>query len=119
MIYITVANHFYDCNNIESANLYIAYAMQFYKKSKILFIQDFWMEVTHLERLGKTCFKTALIKYKHIVQHFENDINVHFDLVDKVFEEKIQCTQFQCIVIRFSRQILKLKIISILMIDYL
>ncbi|XP_015367522.1 PREDICTED: U3 small nucleolar RNA-associated protein 6 homolog [Diuraphis noxia] len=100
-IYITGAQHaFNDCNDVESARRYISNGMKFHEDFKKLYIEDFWIEVKHLNQTGGSSLQTALNKYNCIIQHFKDDINLHFDLVDITLDNHIKMTQLQCIVIR-------------------
>jgi len=101
-IYITGAHHaFNDCNDIESARRYISIGMKFHGDFKKLHVEDFWIEIKHLNQTGGSSLQTALKKYSRIIQHFKDDINLHFDLVDIALDDHIKMTQLQSIVIRY------------------
>lgn len=101
-IYITGAHHaFNDCNDIESARQYISTGIQFHEDFKKLYLEDFWIEVKYLNQTGGTSLQAVLDKYNHIIQHFNNDVDFHFDLVDTALDEHIKITQLQCIIIRY------------------
>lgn len=109
-MYITGAHHaFNDCNDIESARRYISIGIKFHEDFKKLYVEEFWIEVKNLNQTGDTSLQTALKKYNYIIQHFKDDINLHFDLVDIVLDEHIKMTQLQCTVIRY-KQIIKLNL---------
>ncbi|XP_003247432.1 uncharacterized protein LOC100569611 [Acyrthosiphon pisum] len=100
-IYITGAHHaFDDFNDIESARRYFSFGIKFHEDFKKLYIEDFWIEVKNLNQTGDTSLQAALTKYNYIIQHFKDDIGLHFDLADTVLDEHIKMTQLQSIVIR-------------------
>ncbi|XP_060869408.1 U3 small nucleolar RNA-associated protein 6 homolog [Metopolophium dirhodum] len=100
-IYITGAHHaFTDCNDIESARRYISFGIKFHEDLKKLYVEDFWIEVKNLNQTGDTSLLATLTKYNNIIQHFEGDFDLHFDLVDTALDEHIKMTQLQSIVIR-------------------
>jgi len=101
-IYLAGAHHaFNDCNDIVSARRYISFGLQFYEDLQKLYVEDFWIEVKHLNKIGVTSLQAALTKYNFIIQHFEDDIDLHFDLVDTALDEHIKITQLQSIMIRY------------------
>lgn len=101
-IYITGAHHaFNDCNDIESARRYISSGITFHEDFKKIYVEDFWIEVKNLNQIGNTSLQAVLKKYNYIIQHFKDDIDLHFDLVDIALDEHIDVTQLQCNVIRY------------------
>jgi len=101
-IYITGASHaFDDCNDIVSARRYISYGIKYHEDLKKLYVEEFWIEVKHLNQTGDTSFQAALAKYNFIIQHFKDDIELHFDLVDTALDKHIKITHLQSIIIRY------------------
>jgi len=110
-VYITGAHHaLNECNNIESARRYIAVGKQFHDDIKKLHVKEFWIEIQNLKKTGDNSIQTALKKYGSIIQKFKYDIHIHIDLVDTIFNEKIKMSQLHCIIIRYTRQVLKLNL---------
>jgi len=114
------ANHaLNECNDIESARRYISFGLRFHEEYKKLYIEDFWIEVQYLNRTGEISFQKTLKKYRYIIQNFKDDVHIHIDLVDKALNPQIKMSQLQSVLVRYIRQILKLKIISILIIYFI
>lgn len=108
-VYITGAHHaLNECNDIESARRYIAIGIKFHDDFKKLYVEEFWIEIQNLNKTGDISIQTALKKYNSIIQQFKNDIHIHIDLVDIIFNEKIKMSQLHNIIIRYTRQVLKL-----------
>ncbi|XP_027852678.2 U3 small nucleolar RNA-associated protein 6 homolog [Aphis gossypii] len=100
-VYITGAHHaLNECNDIESARRYIAIGIKFHDDFKKLYVEEFWIEIQNLNKTGDISIQTALKKYNSIIQQFKNDIHIHIDLVDTIFNEKIKMSQLHCIIIR-------------------
>lgn len=110
-MYSVAAHHaFEDCNDIVSARQYISIGKKYHGECKNLYIEEFWIEVQHLDLTGETSLQTTLDKYNQMIEKFKDDIHFHFHLLDKALEENIKVTQLQCTVIRYNRQIFKLKL---------
>ncbi|CAH1731543.1 unnamed protein product [Aphis gossypii] len=100
-VYITGAHHaLNECNDIESARRYISIGIKFHDDFKKLYVEEFWVEIQNLNKTGDISIQTALKKYNSIIQQFKNDIHIHIDLVDTIFNEKIKMSQLHCIIIR-------------------
>lgn len=113
-VYVTVARCvFNDFNDIESARKYLENGIKHHNKYKKLFEEDFCLEIEILISTKGASFPIILKKYQQIIDHFKDDINFHFILVDHALNV-LWVREFPCIVMRYVLLLgYNLKIISV------
>ncbi|XP_015372258.1 PREDICTED: uncharacterized protein LOC107167629 [Diuraphis noxia] len=99
-VYLTAATYeFDDRNNIESARRYFAEGLKYHENCKNLYVEEFWVEVQHLEKTAGTSLPIAIDKYKNLIKRFEGDIEFHFILLDRAIKLST-VRELQCNVVR-------------------
>jgi len=73
-------------DNIEAARLYFSEGLKYHKHCKILHIEEFDLEVQHIEHTDGQSLPIALRKYKNLVKCFEGDLEFHITLIDKALQ---------------------------------
>jgi len=100
-VYITAATYeFDDRNNIESARQYFTEGLKFHKNCKRLYVEEFWVEVQHLEKTAGASLPIAMGKYRDLLNRFEGDIEFHFIILDKAIKLKT-VRELQCNIVRY------------------
>ncbi|KAL5237589.1 hypothetical protein ACI65C_004999 [Semiaphis heraclei] len=99
-VYITAATYeFDDQNNIESARQYFAEGLKYHKNCKRLYLEEFWVEVQHLEKTAGASLPIAMEKYRNLIKRFEDDIEFHFVLLEKAIKLSA-VRELQCNIVR-------------------
>ncbi|KAF0763452.1 U3 small nucleolar RNA-associated protein 6 [Aphis craccivora] len=99
-VYITAATYeFDDRNNVESARRYFAEGLKHHANCKNLYVEEFWVEVQHLEKTGGASLPIAIEKYRNLIKRFANDIEFHFILLDRAIKLSA-VRELQCNVVR-------------------
>lgn len=100
-LYIIAANHeFDDRNDIESARRHFEEGLKYHKNCKMLYIEDFWVEVQHLEKTADDSHAIAIRKYSNLIKCFEGDLQFHFILLDKAIKFNA-VGELQCNIVRY------------------
>ncbi|CAI6357406.1 unnamed protein product [Macrosiphum euphorbiae] len=99
-VYLTAATYaFDDRNDIESARRYFAEGLKYHKNCKNLYVEEFWVEVQHLEKTEGASLPIAIGKYRSLIKRFEGDIEFHFILLDRAIKLSA-VRELQCNVVR-------------------
>ncbi|XP_016658034.1 U3 small nucleolar RNA-associated protein 6 homolog isoform X2 [Acyrthosiphon pisum] len=99
-VYIIAATYeFDDRNDVESARQYFTQGLKYHKNCKSLYIEDFWVEVQHLEKTAGASLPIAMEKYKSLIKRFEGDIEFHFILLDRAIKFNA-VRELQCNIVR-------------------
>ncbi|XP_003244176.2 uncharacterized protein LOC100568528 isoform X1 [Acyrthosiphon pisum] len=99
-VYITAATYeFDDRNDVESARKFFAEGLKYHKNCKNLYIEEFWVEVQHLEKTSGASLPIAIEKYRNLIKFFEGDIEFHFILLDRAIKLSA-VRELQCNVVR-------------------
>ncbi|XP_060857382.1 uncharacterized protein LOC132934957 [Metopolophium dirhodum] len=99
-VYLTAATYaFDDRNDIESARRYFAKGLKYHKNCKNLYVEEFWVEVQHLEKTAGASLPIAIAKYRRLIKRFEGDIEFHFILLDRAIKLSA-VRELQCNVVR-------------------
>ncbi|XP_060857109.1 U3 small nucleolar RNA-associated protein 6 homolog isoform X1 [Metopolophium dirhodum] len=99
-VYITAATYeFDDRNDVESARKYFAEGLKYHKNCKNLYVEEFWVEVQHLEKTAGASLPIAIGKYRNLIKIFEGDIEFHFILLDRAIKLSA-VRELQCNVVR-------------------
>ncbi|VVC35172.1 Hypothetical protein CINCED_3A024145 [Cinara cedri] len=99
-VYITAATYeFDDRNDVETARRYFAEGLKYHSNCKSLYVEEFWVEVQHLEKTAGASLPTAIGKYRHLIKRFEGDMEFHFILLDKAIQLSA-VRELQCNVVR-------------------
>ena len=100
-VYITAATYeFDDWNDVESARQYFTEGLKYHKNCKSLYVEDFWVEVQHLEKTAGASLPIAMEKYKSLIKRFEGDIEFHFILLDRAIKLST-VRELQCNIVRY------------------
>ncbi|XP_025203204.1 U3 small nucleolar RNA-associated protein 6 homolog [Melanaphis sacchari] len=99
-VYITAATYEFDeRNDVELARQYFAKGLEHHKNCKSLYVEEFWVEVQHLEKTADASLSIAMGKYKNLIKQFEGDIEFHFILLDRAI--KLSAVgELQCNIVR-------------------
>ncbi|XP_027843595.2 U3 small nucleolar RNA-associated protein 6 homolog [Aphis gossypii] len=99
-VYITAATYeFDDRNNVESARRYFSEGLKHHENCKNLYVEEFWVEVQHLEKTEGASLPIAIEKYRNLIKRFANDIEFHFILLDRAIKLST-VRELQCNVVR-------------------
>ncbi|XP_022173261.1 U3 small nucleolar RNA-associated protein 6 homolog isoform X2 [Myzus persicae] len=99
-VYITAATYeFDDRNDVESARKYFAEGLKYHENCKNLYVEEFWVEVQHLEKTAGASLPIAIEKYRNLIKRFEGDIEFHFILLDRAIQLS-SAGELQCNVVR-------------------
>ncbi|XP_026817863.1 U3 small nucleolar RNA-associated protein 6 homolog [Rhopalosiphum maidis] len=99
-VYITAATYeFDDRNNVDSARRYFAEGLKHHENCKNLYVEEFWVEVQHLEKTEGASLPIAIEKYRNLIKRFEGDIEFHFILLDRAIKLSA-VRELQCNVVR-------------------
>ncbi|KAL4103959.1 hypothetical protein QTP88_019276 [Uroleucon formosanum] len=99
-VYLTAATYaFDDRNDIESARRYFAEGLKYHENCKNLYVEEFWVEVQHLEKTAGASLPIAIEKYRILIKRFEGDIEFHFILLDRAIKLSA-VRELQCNVVR-------------------
>uniref|UniRef100_A0A2H8TXJ3 U3 small nucleolar RNA-associated protein 6 n=1 Tax=Melanaphis sacchari TaxID=742174 RepID=A0A2H8TXJ3_9HEMI len=99
-VYIIAATYeFDDRNNVESARKYFAEGLKYHTNCKHLYVEEFWVEVQHLEKTAGASLPIAIEKYRNLIKRFEGDIEFHFILLDRAIQLSA-VRELQCNVVR-------------------
>jgi U3 small nucleolar RNA-associated protein 6 len=100
-VYITAATYeFDDRNDVETARRYFAEGLKYHKNCKSLYVEEFWVEVQHLEKTAGASLPVAVGKYKNLIKRFEGDMEFHFILLDRAIQLSA-VRELQCNVVRY------------------
>lgn len=100
-VYLTAATYeFDDRNNVESARRYFAEGLKYHENCKNLYVEEFWVEVQHLEKTAGASLPIAIDKYRNLINRFEGDIEFHFILLDRAIKLST-VRELQCNVVRY------------------
>lgn len=72
--------------DVEAARLYFSEGLKYHKHCKILYIEEFNLEVQHVEHTNGQSLPIALSKYKNMVEYFKGDLEFHITLIDKALQ---------------------------------
>ncbi|KAL4104476.1 hypothetical protein QTP88_019774 [Uroleucon formosanum] len=90
-VFITAATYeFDDRNDVKSARQYFNEGLKYHKNCKSLYVEEFWVEVQHLEKTAGASLPIAMGKYRNL-KRFESDIKFHFILLDRAIIRELQC----------------------------
>ncbi|XP_025203220.1 LOW QUALITY PROTEIN: uncharacterized protein LOC112600250 [Melanaphis sacchari] len=99
-VYIIAATYAFDNrNDVDSARRYFAEGLKHHKNCKSLHIEEFWIEVQHLEKTAGASLLIAMGKYKNLIKQFEGDIEFHIILLDRAIKFKT-IGELQCNIVR-------------------
>ncbi|XP_022174977.1 uncharacterized protein LOC111036958 isoform X2 [Myzus persicae] len=99
-VYLIAATYeFDDRNNVESARRYFAEGLKYHENCKNLYVEEFWVEVQHLEKTAGASLPIAVEKYRNLIKRFEGDIEFHFILLDRAIKLST-VRELQCNVVR-------------------
>ncbi|XP_060844936.1 U3 small nucleolar RNA-associated protein 6 homolog [Rhopalosiphum padi] len=99
-VYITAATYeFDDRNDVDSARQYFSEGLKYHKNCKRLYVEEFWVEVQHLEKTAGASLSIAMGKYRNLIKHFEGDIKFHFILLDRAIKLSA-VRELQCNIVR-------------------
>ncbi|XP_060856851.1 U3 small nucleolar RNA-associated protein 6 homolog isoform X2 [Metopolophium dirhodum] len=99
-VYITAATYeFDDRNDVESARQYFTEGLKYHKNCKSLYVEEFWVEVQHLEKTAGASLPIAIGKYRNLIKRFEGDIEFHFILLDRAIKLSA-VRELQCNIVR-------------------
>ncbi|XP_001942643.1 uncharacterized protein LOC100167656 [Acyrthosiphon pisum] len=106
-VYLTAATYaFDDRNDIESARRYFAEGLKYHENCKNLYVEEFWVEVQHLEKTEGASLPIAIEKYRSLIKRFEGDIEFHFILLDRAIKlsavRELQCNVVRDMVKKYS-----------------
>jgi len=100
-VYITAATYeFDDRNDVDSARQYFSEGLKYHKNCKRLYVEEFWVEVQHLEKTAGASLSIAMGKYRNLIKHFEGDIKFHFILLDRAIKLSA-VRELQCNIVRY------------------
>lgn len=68
--------------DIEKARQYFLEGMKYHKDIKGLYIEQFWMEILHVERTACYSYKNIIENYKKLIHYFQGDVQFHIDLLN-------------------------------------
>lgn len=88
----------YENKNIEIARKYYAEGKKHHRNYKPLYLEEFWMEVQHLEDTKGETFQIAIQNYLESVRHFRYDMEFNFILLDKALQSKSNKKLQYCII---------------------
>lgn len=96
-VYIRSAHYaFTECDNITVTRRILSNAFKFHATFQKLYLEEFWIEVQCMDSVGGSL---ALEKYNNYIQLFNDDMNFHSSLVDKILKFTT-VTELHCKVVR-------------------
>lgn len=86
--------------DIEKARKYFAEGLKHHKNIKLLYIEQFWMEISHVERTACYSYKNIIENYKKLINHFQGDMILHFQLLNMA-TMRPRVTELLCLIVRY------------------